>query len=73
MTEPGRTVVAMVSVKAFDDGHLEVNAPKEFLLVMHLLMMAQKTLLEDELRRQKQEKNVIQRPGLRHVMALGKS
>ncbi|RPJ20437.1 MAG: hypothetical protein EHM26_05555 [Desulfobacteraceae bacterium] len=73
MTDQGRTVVAMVSVKAFDDGHLEVNAPKDFLLVMHLLTMAQKTLLEDELRRQKQEQTVIQRPGLRHVMALAKS
>ncbi len=73
MIEPERTVVAMVSIKAYGDGRLEITGPKDLLMHLHLLTMAQKTLLENQLHKQNQEQSAIQRPGLHHVMALGKN
>ena len=68
-----RKQVAEVSIKAFDNGQLEINGPLDTMMTIHILCTAQRGLVESILQaRQQQERSLIQKPGLRHVMELAK-
>lgn len=70
MTE--RTLVAQISIKYYNDGHLEVNAPSDFLLCRHIFNAAERAMIEGIMRTRQQEQNLIQRPGLHSVMDINK-
>ena len=69
-----RKQVAIVTIKAYDNGQIEINGPPDLLMSLHIISMAERGLVEEMIkaRQEEHEQTVIQKPGLRHIMELTK-
>ena len=74
MIQGDRKVAAEIKITYFDDGNLTFEGPADFMLCRHIMNATERVMLNkfEEAMRAK-EKAVIQRPGLRHIMNVGRN
>lgn len=74
MNKLGRQVAAEIKITYFDDGNLTFEGPADFMLCRHIMNATERVMLNKfEEAMKAKEKAVIQRPGLRHIMNVGKN
>ena len=69
-----RTIAAEIKITYFDDGNLTFEGPADFMLCRHIMNATERVMINKfQEAMQAKEKATIHRPGLRHVMAIGKN
>lgn len=69
-----RTIQGTITIEYYSDGHIQVTGPQDFLMMRHIMNAAERVILEQMFKaRKSQEQAIIERPGLRHIVAMGKN